>query len=214
MKRSMMAMTAIAALVLPAGVPRQAEADNLLYTNGPVDGNDAGWNISSGYAVTDSFTLSSSATLGYATVGLLVLQQLAGDAPTTLDWLIGTSPFGSDVSSGTSVSLTNQDLGVGGLGAEVFQSTFALSGTLSAGTYYLTLQNGQTLGGSDLYWDQSGPSGGPSTAYQSLGGPSSGVLSESFSIYSTPEPSSLVLLTLGALGLIGHGRCRKKAKAA
>jgi hypothetical protein len=214
MKSSILAM---AALILLAGVPRQATADLVLYTNGPVDGNDGAWDISSGYAVTDSFTLTSNASLESATVGLLLVQQSPTDAPTTLDWSIEDSTS-NVVASGTAVSLSNQDLGSGFLGAEVFQSSFALSGTLSAGTYYLTLQNGMTQGGSDLYWDQSGPTGGVSTATQDYSGspPSgpTGLPSESFTIYAaTPEPSTQMLAALGALCLIGYGWRRKQAAA-
>jgi hypothetical protein len=79
---------------------------------------------------------------------------------------------------------------------------------LNAGTYWLNLENGQVSNGDPVYWDEND---GPSAASEgSLGT----IPSESFTILGTttsttgttstsPEPSSIILLGSGILGMAG-----------
>src|SRR5208337_2277325 len=98
-----------------------------------------GWNIGSGYAVSDSFTVTSDTTLTEAQIGLWAA---AGEYPTSVDWSIGTIAFGAQISSGAGSSLVNSYQSTNSQGYAVLQSTFALNGTLAADTtYWLTLTN-------------------------------------------------------------------------
>ena len=102
----------------------------------------------------------------------------ASAAPTDLRWSIGTTLFGYDVSFGNA-SLANTYLGTSRFGESIYESTFAISGLLSAGTYYLTLANGRNSENGAVYWDQNN---GPSTAYISDLGMTAPIGSESFQL--------------------------------
>jgi hypothetical protein len=187
-----------AALALLVGVAGRADA-GIVYDNGPINGTILGWTISDGYEVSDSFTISSPTTLTEAQVGLWAI---FGDMPTSVQWSIGTSAFGNDVSQGTS-TLSDTFTGQYGYGAyPLYESTFALTGVLGPGTYWLTLQNATSQGSDPVYWDENN---GPSQAMQNTTG---AISSESFQLYGSgtavPEPSTVVLLGIGATGLIGY----------
>lgn len=182
------------ALCVIAAAPSMA---SVIYTNGPVNGQINAYNVST-FQVSDSFTVSSAATMTGFDFGAWLFP---GDTPVSVGWEIGTSFFGSDVASGTA-SLSNNFLFTNGLGADVYTSTASgLSVALGTGTYYLTLLNGVTAQGSVLFWDLNN---GPSSAMQTVTG---SIGSESFNIYgggtSTPEPGTFIMLGSGILGMAG-----------
>jgi hypothetical protein len=226
-------LTLCVLLILPASA-------GVLYTNDPLNGylNDPinggfgppgspgggfAWNItqysSDSPSVSDSFTLSSAATVtgfDFAT------WNFSGDVTTTVDWSIGTAAFGSDF-SGTA-GLSNSLFGTNPYSFNVYTNTATgLSVSLAAGTYWLTLQNAVTTSGRPVYWDEND---GPSVAFQtttgSLAHPPLGTAcangavnvdqsptctgSETFDIVgnsTVPEPGSLGLLGCGILALAG-----------
>jgi hypothetical protein len=179
----------------------QAKA-TLLYDNGPINGNSGAFTISnSPYLVSDSFTVTGSASLGSAQVGLWLEP---GDAPSTIAWSIGTAPFLSDISSGSS-SFMNTFLITNGYGYDIYQSVFNITGAVGPGTYYLTIGNGTSNNNDYFYWDVNF---GPSTAYHNFNGQ---IPSESFQIFGTvPDAGSSVML-LG-IGLLGVGWMRRKLR--
>jgi hypothetical protein len=176
----------------------QAKAD-LIYDNGPINGTFGAYVVSAPYSVSDSFAVTGSASLGSAQVGLWVNH---GDAPSTIAWSIGTAPFLSDISSGTS-SFMNTLLFTNLFGYDVYRSVFNITGAVGPGTYYLTLYNGTSNIYNSVAWDENG---GPSTAYLNGAGQ---IPSESFQIFGTvPDAGSSVML-LG-IGLAGVGWMRRK----
>jgi hypothetical protein len=173
-----------------------AKAATVVYDNGGIGAGGA-FPVWPAYSVSDSFTLSAATTLTSAQIGLWT-QYL----PTTLDWSIGTTPFSSDISSGTG-TLANTFVGTSG-GYLVYESTFPLttpSPLAASATYWLTLQNDPLH---SVYWSLSaGPN--PSAAYGRYGAdPASSLPSESFQLYGSvvPEPGTLMLLGSSLVGLV------------
>ncbi|HTX21850.1 MAG TPA: hypothetical protein VMD27_08350 [Candidatus Aquilonibacter sp.] len=191
----------------------QAEA-TLIYDNGPIDGTMSAWTINEGFSVSDSFTVSSSTSLSSVQIGLWLFPN---DTPTSVEWSIGTTPYGNDVSSGTG-SLVNVIGTLNMYGFDLDESTFTISGSLAAGTYYLTLQDAVTADGDSLYWDINN---GPSTAYENTIGNVANDLfpgsnSDSFQLYGTSsfvpdEASTFLLLGFSGLSLIGAARWTRKS---
>jgi hypothetical protein len=128
-----------------------------------------------------------------------------GDVPVSVGWSIGTSPYGMDVSYGFS-SFANTSVGNSLTGYPLYESTFALNGSLVPGiTYWLTLAYGTSMLGGGVWWCVSD---GPSSAYISPTQP--GYASESFQLYSAvPEPTTC-LSGLGALLVAGNWLLRKR----
>jgi hypothetical protein len=185
-----------------------------LYNDGAPNGTYAAWNISQSPQVEDSFTLSSASTLTGVTFGNWVS---VGDTASTVDWAIvgsegSQTPVCATCSGTASLSpdgtftLTNDP---GFYGVNQLFSLPDLS--LSAGTYWLELQNEVVSNGDLGFWDLNG---GPSMIWESLLGDQSGAncafgnngpgsCSDSFTIIGTaavssaPEPGSLALLGSG-----------------
>ncbi len=173
-----------------------------IYDNGPIAGITA---VTLTFpAKSDSFTLNSAASLTQIQLGLWTYP---GDVPLSVQWSIGTTPFGNDVNGGGIAALDNSSAGSAYGIYPLFESTFAATGNLAAGTYWLSLQNGTASNGDPIYWDQNGgPSSAeiqyvgsiPSNSFQISGGPAN----------ATPAPSSLCLLGVSAavLGFVGWHR--------
>lgn len=196
-------MKTILALTLSLTCLSAISRANLVYTDGAINGYDLGYTVSdysADWHVSDSFTVTSATPLGSVTAGLWVD---AGDMPGTISWEIGTTPFASDISSGTSATdnvFVDDVFDV----YDVYASSFNVSGSVGPGTYYLTLNDGST---NPTFWDYNG---GPSTAYQSPDASdddSYGIGAESFAVFSTgvavPDSTSTALLmALGAAALL------------
>jgi hypothetical protein len=199
----------IVALLL--GVAAQAQS-GLVYDNGPINGTNAFFiDASIDFSLSEQFTLSAPAALTSAQAGLWVL---TGATPASVDWAVGTTPFASDLGSGTSSTSNAFALGNVLEIFDIYESTFAIAtGTLSAGTYYFTLVNAAASDSQSIAWDISN---GPSVAYHStfgnldgFNGPGSN--SESFQLFGNPVPApSTFVVWLILVAIFGIGASYKR----
>jgi PEP-CTERM motif len=199
-----------------------AMAQQTLYDNGPSNGTTNAWTINFGYSVSDSAKVANISRSNVKNNNIVYWDPSRTDVLTGVDTQFGTTPFGSDLYSGTSSSVTNTFLGTNQYGYNLFEATYAINGgvDLSPGTsFYVTLSNACTTSGcsvsTPISWDENSgigctSPGCPSTAYASGIG---SIPSEAFTLTgqaggTTPEPSSIMLFGSGVLGLAGVLRRR------
>ncbi len=212
MKLRIASLSLLTILCLALGTT--ALADDL-YNNGPTNGTNDAYFIDV-YAVSDSFIPNSFLYSDIQSFDV-ALWTLAGATPLTIDWAIGTSSFGSDIGSGSGEwGLTllcrsgqpfNGGVCGGGFGYDLYDANMSTGSLIvtPGDTYWLTLTGAiDNFGGRDG-WDVN--SGHSSAAYHNLLG---AIPSESFTINGhgettgfVPEPSGILLLGSGVLGLAG-----------
>jgi len=186
-----------------AAVPAFAD-----YDNGPINGTTDAWTINFGYIVSDTFTSNGSPVTGFSAG----VWEFPGDTVTALDWSITSGEnsgtvFGSGTASGGNISDKFISSNQYGYNIDDIKVT-GLNVNLSAGTYWLNLQNASVASGDPVYWDENsgkgcGGSGCPSQASESALGT---IPSEAFTVAmggTVPEPSSIMLFGSGILGLAG-----------
>ncbi len=198
------ALLAVVCLAL-AAIPAMAQTD--VYDNGPVNGQDLGWTINFGFSVSDSFTLESANTVTGASFWAWLIP---GDTLTSVEFQIGANAFGNELLDQT-LNVTASNCFSNQFGYNVCDETATFNGggvALNAGTYWMTLSNASVPSGDPAYWDMNS---GPSQAQENTIGT---VPSESFTMWggttttttstgTTPEPSSILLVGSGILGLAG-----------
>jgi PEP-CTERM motif len=199
-----------------AAVPMAAQSD--LYNNGPINGDIDAYTINNGYVVSDTFTLTSSSAVNGMVFGAWVYP---GDVLQTAEVSLTSSPDGGTTYFDQTLSFTQSNCGTGSFGLYYCTETTSFSPVqMSAGTYWLNIQNASVPDGDPVYWDENRGEGCtspgcPSEGYDTYGNPSrppigfGSIPSESFTILgsagggSTPEPSSLLLFGSGVVGVVG-----------
>lgn len=194
----------IAVVTLPA-------AAQILYNNGPINGNADAWLISGDSSVSDTFTISTgpSTVTGMAFGAWL----FPGDVLENAEVSITSSEFGGTTYFSQVVNFTQSGCSQNEIGFDVCTETSSFNGpNLSNGTYWVNLAGAFVNDADPVFWDQnSGVSctspGCPSEASNNEVGT---IPSESFSILGTssststvPEPGSLVLFAGGVLAIGG-----------
>src|SRR5208282_4581603 len=166
------------ALMLPASA-------QVLYDNGPINGNTDAWPFIFGYIVSDTFELSSNSTVGGFEFGMW---EFPSGTLTSVDWSItsmenGGTSYGSGTVAGN--YLTQTYLSTNSYGYLIYEVTATgLNVGLTGGTYWLNLTNAKDTSGGTAYWDENSgvgcqSNGCPSQASESEAGT---IASESFTI--------------------------------
>ncbi len=208
-------LSLLAAICLTlAAVP--AFAQNDLYDNGPVNGETSAWQINFGFAVSDEAKVANISRSNVK--NNIVVWVEPNETPTLIGWGLGTTPFSTNIASGTSpVTITNSF--VNQFGYDVDTVSFSMGTlSLSAGNYWVTLENATTADGAPVYWDENSgvgctSPGCPSQAQENGVGtiPSETFTLEGSPAGSTPEPNTLALLGSGFVGLAAFLRCKSRA---
>jgi hypothetical protein len=186
-----------------------AEAQ-VIYNDGPINGNVDAWTINFGFIVSDTFNVPFSgdgATISGASFGMWLLP---GDTLSTAEVSITSQENGGMVYYDQVDNFTQSGCVMNQFGFNVCTESTNFSGpTLNQGTYWINLQNATVPSGDPVYWDENS---GPSAASQNSVG---SIPSEAFTISascecrttttttttSVPEPSSIMLFGSAILGL-------------
>ncbi|MGC2108394.1 MAG: PEP-CTERM sorting domain-containing protein [Candidatus Korobacteraceae bacterium] len=190
-----------------------------LYDNGPINGQVDAWTINFGFTVTNSMQVNGTVT-GLDFGAFLI----PGDTVTSVEVSISGSPFGRDLFDEV-VSTTQSNCFSNQYGYNICNESASFSGPTLNGNYWLTLQNATVPSGDPVYWDENSgvgclSPGCPSQAQENTVGtiPSEsftlegtpGTTTTSTSTGTTPEPSSILLLGSGVLGILGVMRRRNE----
>lgn len=177
-----------------------------LYSNGPVTLTTTAYTITGPFAVANSFVLDDDATISL--INGIGLQSIQGVTPVSFNWSLGTTAFGSEITSATGTTPILNYVGVTSLGYDVFSAVIDTGNiNLAAGTYWFTLSGAVSSDNfNEVYWSQTG---GLSDAFlrQNLDPPTT-IPSEAFTIVGVPEPSTFALLgvALVAFGIAARRR--------
>ena len=195
-------------------------AQTIIYNDGGIDGNDNGFFVTgpnnpnflgSVQDISNGFVAAASGTPNQLAWGEWIA---SGIAPTSFSYELGSTAFGTDLGSGTVAqnSTNSVKLFTNGFGYDVYSVTVPVtSAAMTAGNeYWVSISNASDAGSSSTEgWDLAGPNGGPATCNFRQSGTNygdCGIGGESFTLSATtttPEPSSILLLGSGILGLAG-----------
>ncbi len=175
-----------------------------IYSNGPINGTTDGWTINSGFVVSDTFTVTEGAP---PVTGLSFgAWAFPGDVLQTAEVSITSSEFGGTSYTDQVVSFTQSGCSGNQYGFNVCTETgtFGSAVNLAAGTYWLNLANAVVNTGDPIYWDEnSGPSSASENSVGTIPSEAFTVLGGTTTTTGTPEPSTILLLGSGMLGVAG-----------
>jgi len=206
---------ALASLLFLAAFPASAQ---ILYENGPINGETDAWTINFGFVLSNSFTISTGpSTINGVSFGAWLF---AGDVLESAEVILSSEADGGTLYFDQQVNFTQSGCFLNNYSYDVCTETASFSGgpTLENGTYWLTLGNAISSQGNPVYWDENSgigchSEGCPSDACEN--GCLGTMPSEAFSILGStsgtgtvPEPESLALFGSGFLVTVGFIRRR------
>ena len=213
MKRRVASFFLLASCLALAAVTCTAQT---VYTNGPINGNFDAFTINFGFIVSDTFNVTNNGTTltGFSFGAWL----FPGDTVTSAELSITSDEQGGTSFFDGTVNFTQGSCVTNLFGFNVCNETGNITGgpTLNAGTYWLNLQNASVPDGDPTFWDaNSGPSNAsenadgsiPSEAFTVLG-TTTATTSSTSTTSTVPEPSSILLVGAGVVGLAGFVRRR------
>ncbi|MGB8890064.1 MAG: PEP-CTERM sorting domain-containing protein [Candidatus Korobacteraceae bacterium] len=226
MKLRIASLSLLAVCLILAAIP--AMAQEIVYENGPPNGQVDAWTINFGFAVSDTFEVccheghggpATQTTINEISFAAWVEP---GDTASSVELAIGSTGFFSNNLFDETVSLTQSSCSTNNFGFNVCTETGDFNGpALNNGNDFLTLENATTVEGNPLYWDENSgvgcmSMGCPSAAQENTLGT---IPSEAFTLNgfvsssttgTTPEPSTILLFGSGLLGLTGMLRHKIK----
>ncbi len=171
------------------------QPDQYIYENGPINGGFNAWTVNQGFVVSDAFVVSNGGSnINGFSFGAWLMQ---GDVLTSAEVSITSSEFGGTSFFDQSLDFTQSNCYTNDFGFTICTETASFSGpTLSAGTYWVNLQNASVPTGNSVLWDQnSGDNcqspGCPSVASENGIGT---IPSESFTLSGSPGNSTTTTL--------------------
>jgi len=206
--RQLHLVVVLIALALAVASPASAQ---VLYEDGPINGETDGWTINFGFVISDTLTIST----GNSTVtGLSFGAWLTpGDVLESAQVTISSEEIGGTVYFNGVVNFTQSACFVNNYGFDVCTETGNFNGpTLQNGTTpWLSLQNAVVTNGDPVYWDENSGVGchSPGCPSEAGNGGLGTLPSEAFTVFGTgsgqgsvPEPGSLALVGGGLFAVV------------
>jgi len=213
LRRALATLVCTLAFAMLALVPASAQ---VLYEDGPINGETDAWTINFGFVVSDTFTISTgSSTVTGFSFGVWLSP---GDVVQSVGLSLTQEEDSGTVFFNQQVNVTQSGCFLNSYDYDVCTETATFNGpTLGNGRYWVNLQNAVDSDDTYVFWDENSGAGCHSPGCPSDAGPGGeGTLpSEAFSILGTtsgggsvPEPGSLLLFTGGIFAFAGIVRRR------
>jgi uncharacterized repeat protein (TIGR03803 family) len=161
------------------------QGSGTIYENGPIDGTTDAWNINSGFAVSDSLTVSNCSEPPCITGLTFGAWLLPGDVLQAVEISVTSQPFGGTTYFDGIVNLTQSACTINQYGYNVCTEAASFNISSLNGTYWVNLSNAVVNNGDPVYWDENSGVGCRSEGCPSQAESNNGVgtiPSESFSV--------------------------------